>query len=462
MNLVLVILILILIYVSILKYPKVVNSFMILLLTDTGGYFGTYFSKGIFTFGGLFYADFFFFLLFFLVLVQKKLKIGSFFLNPDAKKVFFILLVFLIYKLIIFGYLISGISDDEYLRYFIIRERYNIFSFLIIIPAYLFAMQDLEIFFKILIITGTVIALFFIITVITGIELIPVKGGFRYYGESIQRYYLQNRGLLYLLIPAAFAVYITKIKIGFRKLLLFGGVCSIVVAAVSLTKGVYILVLFMIISSLYIVNKLLDLKISRLYIRTVFILAVTFLLITTFLPEYTENIFRGFGDLYSLVTGGNYETREEGRMINQLPAQTLMISQRPFLGTGYGFANLSNQFNLSDYDVTDLSILGHIMQYGILGFSIYCFFYYRLILIIKNNYRTIKKIPKNKLLDKFKYELIFTVITASYFIGYFSRFFNVSIELTNDMEAFNFYVMTGLLLATYQRILNKFNYINAK
>jgi hypothetical protein len=434
------------------KSPVLAMWIFIFLITDPGGFFAVYLTKGS-LFGGLYYLDIFSFSIIIAVFFNK-LKFSNFFKDVVAKRLFSILLLFTFYQLVIFGYIIPEVEDDEYLRFFILRQRFSIFSFILIVPVYLIAIKNLRVFFWVIIVLGSIVLISFLITILTGIKIVPVLTGDRYLNSGVIRLGLHNRGLLYYLISFALIIYVTKIKIKVRNFIIVIGLISLISALITLTKGVIIFASTQVIYGIYIVRKCLNIKLTKVVRNSLIFTLILFGLLFIFMPKYIGHISRGFSDIISLGTQGQYDDREESRVTRELPAMLFMIGQRPFWGTGFhGYKKqlTSDKFGYGAYDTSDVSVLGNLMHYGIIGFSIYLIFYFQIILIIIRFIRVLLKIPRLKLINEYKYEFIFGITSISFFIANFAKIHNFTYELISGPTAVLIFINTGILLACYRR-----------
>ena len=446
-------LVLLLLFIIMSKKPMFYQWLLLILMVDPTGHLQRYFNKEIL--GGIEINDIIFVIIVFSFFIVGNYNIKDYFNNKTASGIFKVLFIFFIYRLIVYGYLVPPVSGpDEYFRYFFIRERGTLFAFLIIIPVYLIALKNLKTYFYIILFLGSLTVTLYVVSIITHVEIIPSDTMIRYHGESVLRQFMYGYNMTFLLISLSIVVYLSKIKIRYKGLLFIGGVFSIIVILISLTKGMYLSMSAVIIASFLISKKLLRIEIRRGITKFIVLAFLVLLTLSIFMPSYMGFSLRLFSDLYYLGTTGTYETgRQEGRMINSVPAQLYMIEQRPLFGTGpYGYKkhNMSKRFYMSDYDATDVTITGTIMQYGILGMFIYYIFYYKLYLVVKRIYTRLKRKNKFELLTEYKYEFLCSVASISFLIGCLARVHNITGELLNN--SIIFYTFVGILLACLERI----------
>ena len=436
------------IIVIVFRSSQLAAWLLVYFITDPGGLAGKYFTKALF--GGIYYIDIFFLSTFVLLFIGNY-KIKDFFKNRLARNIFYILLVFSLYKIFVWGLIVPEHDLNYCFRYTLVRERDAIYGFLFIIPVYLFAMKDLRTFLNIIIILGFTILSFSILSMLFGLDIMPTSTLERYKGSGIIRHFLGGYGLLNFLIPAGIIVFIGKFKVKHRNLLFYGSILAVLSIIVSLTKGLYLSLVGSVIATVYIATKSLKIPGTK-SIRRAILFGVILLLVMSFtFPKYSDYAQAAFKDIYTLATEGQTSGGGTSRLW-QIPALTYEIKRHPFFGTGMGSERLSKKFDINQFDATDFSLLAHVMQYGIVGILIYLIYYFRVYRLIKLIYLRFKLMEKRKIIKEFKYELIFSIASVAYFVGYFTSLHNVFIELTRGVTRIEMTIYTGILLACLERI----------
>ena len=332
---------------------------VIFFIANPGGITNQLLGKGSLI-GGIFYFDILIIIIF-ILLILGGYRFNQFFINKSAKSVFYILLIFMLYKIFIWGFIVPEKSIHEFLRYTLLRERGSILGFLVVIPVYIIAMQDLKTFLKIIIILSFSILILSFSSFIFGWNIINIASAERYQGSGIIRYHLYNYGLLLFLIPSFITVYVARLKIKHRKILLFGAILSIISIIVTLTKNQYLFLIGMIFSSSYYSAKILQLKISKSILKVFSYGIIISIILSLALPKYIGYASMAVNDIYLLITSGVTSDGSTSRMW-QIPAFTYEIKRNPLFGTGHGYDQLNNQkFAPQQFDATDLPFLAHIM-----------------------------------------------------------------------------------------------------
>jgi hypothetical protein len=284
-----------------------------------------------------------------------------------------------------------------------------------------------------------------------GVDLMQVIQFERYQGSNTLRYLIHSYGFLLLIIPCTLTIVVGKIRVKYFNILILGGCLAVIVIIISITKGLYISTVGMIVSAIWLTIKLLKIRIQKGFFRIAIAIVLLVLSLGLLFPNYIEFSQKAFQDIFMLATEGETSEGETSRYW-QIPAFMHEIRQHPFFGTGQGYDQLSREFDINQFDATDLPLLAHLMQYGAIGISIYIIYYLRIFQLIKSVLRKLASLDRGEIIRVYKYELIFSIMSIAYFAGYFLRFYQVFAELTNGVELIIMSVNTGILLACFDRI----------
>lgn len=420
-------------------------------MANPGGITEVFLSKS--QLGGFYYFDIFL-ILSFAVIFFGPFNANLFFQNKAARGVFLVLLFFSIYKIIFWGLIVPDVSFGDFVRYTLIRERSTIFGFIYIIPVYLFARRDLKSFLLIIILFNTIILSATLLTIVFGLDLMEVNQFERYQGSGTLRYLIRSYGFLLLIIPIALTIVVGKIRVKYFNILVLGGCLAVIIIIISITKGLYISAVGMIVSAIWMTIKLFKIRIHKGFFRIATAIMVLVFSLGLLFPKYIEFSQKAFQDIFLLAAEGETTEGETSRYW-QIPAFMHEVRQHPFLGTGHGYDQLSKEFDINQFDATDFPLLAGLMQYGAFGISIYLIYYLRIFQLIKSILKKMASLSRVKILGIYKYEFIFSIMSIAYFAGYFLRFYQVFAELTNGMELIIMSINTGILLACFERIHTK-------
>jgi len=417
-------------------------------MANPGGVTEVFLSKS--QMGGFYYFDIFF-LLSFAVVFFGPFNANLFFKNKTARGIFLVMLFFVFYKIIVWGLIVPEVSFSDFVRYTLIRERSTIFGFFYFIPVYLFARRDIKSFLSIIIIFNSIIVLATLLTIVFGLDLMQVDQFERYHGSNTLRYLIRSYNFLLLLIPCALTIIIGKIRVKYFNILVLGGCLVVIIIIISITKGLYISAVGMIVSATWMTIKLLKIRVHKSFFRIAIAAGLLIFSLGLLFPKYLEYSQKAFQDIFMLATEGETTEGETSRYW-QIPAFMHEISQHPFLGTGHGYDQLSKEFDINQFDATDFPLLAGMMQYGAIGISIYLIYYLRLFQIIKGILKKLASLGRAKILRFYKYEFIFSIMSIAYMVGYFLRFYQIFSELINGVELIIMSINTGILIACFERI----------
>jgi hypothetical protein len=437
------------------KRPDLTFWIFITLLFDPTGHFANLLSRSVM--GGFNYLDVFFFLSF-LPLLSRKVNIGSVFSDKLFQAFMTFFLFFLFYRIFIHGLIVPNKTIGYVFRYQIIRERIAVFGFLLIIPIYVMAKRNVT-YLIYFIIFATVIPLtLYYLTILTGLDLVPVGRMDRYRGiggSGVIRVFMTSTGLSLFIIPIALCVFLLQLNIKYKGWIFAGFILTSVSIILTLGKGMFLYLLGVTLISLWLLNKwYLHTNLIKFTARLIIPIFFAYFVLTLTFPQYVSHSLRLVDDISALVLdGGLYsEGRIEGRIKNQLPAHLYTINKYPIFGTGLGRLYEQKEFRVSDYDVTDLSVTGHIAQFGIIGISIYLIFYYLILILLKRVYSRIKKNSNWILKNHLDYFLV-SVIAISYLLNVFIfRFDKLFSELSVGRNLIPIILMVGILLAVLSKL----------
>lgn len=442
MNLVLLAFIL---FVILLFFPRFSFWTIVFFMTNPGGLVGNFFGKA--SLGGFYYMDILLILSYAFVFIRGY-RITEFFSDKLAKKMFFLLALFSVYKLFVWGLIVPGYDIEYWFRYTLIRERDAIFGFLIMIPVYLFAKDDVRSFIATITTLGIVVTILGLASLILGINVIEYKTIERYRGSGIERLLLGGYGMINFLIPSAVVVYLTNLPIRYKRWFILGGVVASVNLLLSLTKNLYIYLMGVVIASIYLIGKTYKKSYTLKFLKITLLIVLFSVVIEIVFPGYLGFGKRVFGDIFLLAAEGQTSDGSTSRMW-QIPAFLYEIANNPFFGTGLGYEQLSTKFDINQFDASDFPLLAHIMQYGLVGIGIYLINYKYLYVLIRECAKILQSFGQQDL--KYKFEIIIVISSISYFVGYFIKIFMIFFELTNGSIRVEMSIYTGLLLAVLSR-----------
>lgn len=258
-------------------------------------------------------------------------------------KFLFFLLIFSVYYFIVYGGAVPYFHNDfDYLT-FLIKNRMYAYGFIILISVYVFSLRDLKYFYTITLSIGLICLSFYMITLLTGFELMFVWDIERR-GTGMTRLMMLGYGIFDLIFPLALTVYLLSRKISmnleYKSWLYLGGFLMIITELLTLTRRVQIdligtsILIVLIISYLFRTGKLTG--ILKLAIPSILIIVILYLT----LPEYGGYIAKTAEDTFLLITTGeDSEGRGDERVTGTgaLEVTKEYIKNNLLFGTGYTY-----------------------------------------------------------------------------------------------------------------------------
>ncbi|MCF8296003.1 MAG: hypothetical protein K9J13_00540 [Saprospiraceae bacterium] len=359
-------------------------------------------------------------------------------LNNSMKELITLFIIFRLYYIFIYGMLIPLMNDYLDLSTFFIKNRSIFRQVVILIGFYRFFQQGAISFYRVVLITGFVCLGLFLVTLITNIPLSPVNSISRYNAQGGPiRFYMAGYGLFH--VTYAWAViflfikgYIKNWKFPNSNLLLITGCMMILVLLLTLTRRVYLEIIFKPFIIAFIMARLFRTSwvtiIRRIFAPVIVIICVLLILFPSSFGNSTDLI----KDIYYLVTTGS-DTRGEvdyrvsgGGGLNEAKD---FISENLILGSGY-IPLTYDEIQEIKYSERDEFIVGadasaevwfwgSLFRFGLLGFFLWLPILILFIKISINAYRILRINPKYYF-EKYPVEGMMIIGTFIYLIEMFT------------------------------------------
>jgi hypothetical protein len=431
------------------RKPDISFWFLVNIYFDPGGYIDYYLKGKIFL--NLYISDF----------VIVLILICLFAINTNYKIIykdqFFIkflkvFLIFAVYFFVFYGGIVPYLNNDFNYSLFLQKNRNFLYYIIILISVYIFTMRDLKYFYFTTLFLGLLILSAFLVSLITGLKIIPIDIFERYSGSEMMRITILSWGLFQILFPLSFIVYLfarkIKINIKYRKLLYIAGMLMVVTLLITLTRRNFIsvpgIVLIIILLNSYIFRKSKIFAIAKVLVPVSLILLIVYFT----LPKYVNYIVNISQDTYELLTKGSDTSGEREYRVSgtgDLLLTKKYISNNFILGTGYSYlywgesevatSPRGSEYALASDAAREVPIYNIFFSYGLTGFIIMVFLYAFLIRLFLRLYSLLKK--QIKYLIVYPYELLFAI-----FILY----------MIVDKFTFSLYTMGSDFTSTYYGI----------
>lgn len=449
-------LILILFLLFSLKYPDYMFWLALVIFLDPGGYIQTYISRGIL--GGLQITDLTFVLLL-IPLISPKIKLKYFFIRKDNQWIVLFLLTYtLAYHILVYGYIAPGGSISNVIA-LLQYQRLTLWGFLSIIPGYIFFKRNYKLFFKFAMTTSVVLMLFYVITLTTGLNILPIWEFERNRNSGVMRIALLSYGFAQWFLYMLFIKIIYNIRL--PKINWFYFIAGVIFLAeiLTLTRRVVLRMFFQFFLIYYLHQKMIGKRLFSPKLGKVLIfLSVLVLMLYVIAPKYINYTLVGLEDVISIVeTGKNLNGEVDGRVNNDIPKHLLRFKESPIIGYGWDelwYSNLTEEGGLSANDSPVTAALG---MFGILGLLFFIPFYLKVFQIL---YKTYKLLTYFYITGKAKTQaLLFTIclfLMTNFITQYTLSFMNYFNDLTSGVPRVTSMLYLGFLLAGVDILRNSY------
>ena len=377
----------------------------------------------------------------------------------------FFLFIFSAYYYIVYGGVVPYLQNDFNYSTFFIKNRVFIYGIIILISVYAFSLRGLKYFYTITLFFGFICLSLFLITLLTGFELIPISTAER--GETgMTRIDMLSYGLFGSTFSIALITYILsrkiKLNLKYKTLLYYAGTVMIITLLITLTRRIQIsilgqvIILISIISYLFRTEKLIEM--FKLIIPTALIILVLYF---TF-PKYIDFITKTAENTFLLImTGKDSEGEGEYRLsgTGDLELTKEYIRNNLLFGTGYTYLYWGPGYASSPRGATfsraadaagEVPMYYLLFGYGIIGAILILPLYFMMASLFFKMIKRLKLTLIYYLPDPFT--LIFSIYILLIIATKFTiNFYNLSLDFTHINMCYTG-VFMGLGLALNKKI----------
>lgn len=253
-------------------------------------------------------------------------------------------LIFVAYFFVVYGGIIPYLNNDLDYILFLQKNRQFLYYVIILISAYIFALRGLKYFYLTTLFIGFTMLSAFLISVVTGLNIIPIMLMERYEGSNMMRIFIYSWGLFTILFPISFILFLfprrIKLHTKYRKLAYIAGMLMVLTLLVALSRRNFIdipgTILIIVLLNSFIFRRNKALAMAKILIP----LGATLVIINLTLPKYIDYISDISQDTFDLLTRGK-DTRGEGEYrvsgTGDLEITKKYISDNFIFGTGYSY-----------------------------------------------------------------------------------------------------------------------------
>ena len=283
-----------------------------------------------------------------------------------------------VYYLLVSGYIVPNAYGYEDFPLFIQKNRQFFYGLPVFIAVFQFTYFNFKGFVKPFIFFSLVSLIAFFITLLTGVELVPVLKLSRF-GEN-DRISLWSYGLTNWLLPLGVIILFMKNSFSGwqRKALLFGMGLMLVTIILTLTRREFIRVFFMLFSIPLIINYISNNSLLKGYRKIAIWAIIPIVLLYLFFFNYFELASNLVSETFNMLinggsgSNGDYRVSGEGDLVYVKQ----IIADHPFFGIGFYPAPWERVLDMKNSGITlgialdasnEVPIYGSIMRLGLMG-----------------------------------------------------------------------------------------------
>lgn len=375
------------------------------------------------------------------------------------------LLFFSTYYFIVYGGVAPFIHNDFNYSTFLLKNREFIYGFFILISVYLFSFRSLYYFYSVTLFFGVFCLTLYLITLLTGVELIYVWQ-FEREGTGMTRIALLSYGLFDMILPLSLIVYIISKKINldikYRYLLYYAGVIFLITQIITLTRRTQIDILGTVIITVIIIAYLFRTgKLSSLLKLVLPAVLVILVLYFTF-PNYIGYMTKTAENTFLLITTGQdsegqREYRVSGNenleMAKEYIGNNLLIGTGYtylYWGPGYAYSLRGREYSLAADAAGEVPIYYSLFGFGIIGVVFMLPLYFLIGMLFFKLIKLLRMKLTNYLEDPMV--IIFTVyILLTFAIIFTINFYTLSSHFTGARLSYTA-IFIGLGFSLYRKI----------
>jgi hypothetical protein len=321
--------------------PEIWFWLFVNLFFDPGGYVSEYLGGNLF---GLLNITDIVIVGIVICLIHAKINWEVIFGDKFFLRFLLFLFIFSAYYLIVYGGVAPYLHNDFNYTVFLLKNRVFVYGLIVLISVYVFSLKGLRHFYTSTLFIGTICLSLYLITLLTGINLIPVYETPRYGHIGMMRISMASYGLFDLIFPLALIAYLLSRKINLtlnHKLwLYYSATVMLITLVITLTKRTQIdiistvIIIILIISNLFRTGKL-----SEMLKLVVPVIIVILVLYFTF-PKYIDYMITTGEDTFLLMTTGKNSVGEIDYRVtgsDELELTKEYIRNNLIIGTGYTY-----------------------------------------------------------------------------------------------------------------------------
>ena len=376
------------------------------------------------------------------------------------------LFIFGLYFYIVYGGIAPFLNNDFDYPTFLIKNRLFAYGFIILFAVYAFSLRSLYYFYTATLSVGAICLTLYFITLLTGVELIPVEKFARYTGEDMIRVSMVSYGIFYLLFPVSLITYLLskkiKLSLKYKNWLYYSGIVMILTMIITLTRRIQIniigsaVIITIIIANLLRTGKLIGvLRLLAPAVLIILVLSFTF-------PDYIGYLGEIGEDTFLLMTTGKDSKGKTDQRVSGSNDYVLVeqyITKNLFLGTGYTYLFWKNgratsargvEFAVATDAAGEVPIYYLLFGYGIIGALLMLPLYFMMLKLFFKLAKLLKITFINNLQNPLI--IIFSIyVLLTIAIKFTISFYNLSLDF-NAPNIGSTALLMGMGFALYRKI----------
>lgn len=402
-------------------------------------------------------------------LISANFSFEVFYRDSFFKKFLFFLSIYITYYFVVFGGITPYLQNDFNYPTFLLKNRTFIYGLFIMVSVYMFTLRGLKLFYLTTLFIGVVCLSLYLITILTGIELIYLWALQRE-GTDMTRIAMLNYGLFNMLFPLSLIVYLVSrkfdLKIPFKNWLYSAGIIFILSEILTLTRRTQIDIIgTAIIISLLTAYLLRTGKLSSLLKPVIPALVVVLVLYFTF-PDYVGYMTKTAENTFLLITTGEDSEGQSDQRVSGTGDYELVkeyMTNNLFLGSGYSHVYWLGRGRVTSSRGTDFGIMADaagevaiynlIFSFGIIGAVVMLPLFYLIGKLFFKLIKLLRNVLVNYLDDPMLlvFSLYFSVTVVSWFT---IKFYDLSNQFLGHRLSYTA-IFVGIGFALYRRITLK-------
>lgn len=289
--------------------------------------------------------------------------------DKPFKKMLKYLLIFFVYYLIVFCFFVpqfKNVPGYSVLGTFI-KIRHAIINMFLVVMVYIFYLRSYIIFFRLFLISSIAVIILFLITVLGGVDIIPVMVSDRGF-ISINRLMMENYGLMPILITMGVVQIVFGFKFKGKFIILIASLLMLLAWILSLIRRELLSAVLLFFVAMVVRNFIL--KRSLIDVKKILSLGVYFLIIigifAVAFPKYSDAVVASVDEtIYTIKYGRSSVGYKDARLGFGKEALQEKIKNNYIIGTGF-----DNNWRVSEeagWEASDYPFLAAIAMTGIIG-----------------------------------------------------------------------------------------------